>query len=178
MSVGAWPVSRRLNNNTSQLTGLRAAIDSADLPTAIALCEEALSLRPRHELASSLLAEAHRTVAREQRRQAVWLQRVLDRVALAIDGAEFSAAHSALKEAELLKPEAPEVDDLRRRLTEAESPLKPRCCCNSRSRRRFDKPARHFAAGVMTKLSCSCGRFSTRSPRRAKSPPNSASSFG
>ena len=110
------------NQRLSELTtAARRAIDAGDFAVAIERCEEALELWPHHELAATLLTQAHEAVAREARRQESAFQSVIERAGHAIEQLDFAGAAAALKEAESLKADAPAIDDLRRRLTEAEA---------------------------------------------------------
>jgi tetratricopeptide (TPR) repeat protein len=109
---------RRIADLTAEARG---ALDASDWALAAAKSEEALRLMPRHELASALLTEAQQGTLREQRRQEQMLQRFLDAAAQAIDQGNFQAAEAAIKDAELLQPEAPAIGELRHRLTDAEA---------------------------------------------------------
>ncbi len=103
----------------SLLAAAREAHEMREWASAAVTCGEALALWPRHEAASALLAEVQQAVAREQRRQALMLQRFLDRAARAIEQHRFDEAGTALKEADALQPGAPAVAELRHRLADA-----------------------------------------------------------
>ena len=110
------------NRAVAELTAAaRRSVDTGDLTGAIGLCDEALELWPGHELASRLRAEAQDAIAREARRQDILFQRLIDHAGRAIEQSDFAAAAAALREAELLKADAPAIGDLRRRLTDAEA---------------------------------------------------------
>ena len=103
------------------MSAARRAIDAREWATAIARCEEALAVIPRHDGAIALLNDAHQSIEREKRRQELLLQRVCERASRAIDTQDFEGAEAALREAEAMQPDSSVLLDLRRRLTEAEA---------------------------------------------------------
>ena len=102
----------------ARVDAARRALDTRDWPLAIRECQQALSLMPVHEEASSLLAKARAGLIEEQRRVAALMETCLDRAATAIDARAFDDAGAALDEADALRSGSPEVVTLRRRLIE------------------------------------------------------------
>ena len=102
----------------ARVDAARRALDTCDWPLAIRECQQALSLMPVHEEASSLLATARAGLIEEQRRVAALMEACLDRAATAIDARAFDDAGAALDEADALRSGSPEVVTLRRRLIE------------------------------------------------------------
>ena len=91
---------------------------AGDWALAIRECQQALSLAPTDEAATSVLAEARQALAEEQRRLAATMRRLLDAASAAIDDRDFDAALASLQEADTLQRGSPEVIELRRRLTD------------------------------------------------------------
>jgi tetratricopeptide (TPR) repeat protein len=103
------------------LASARRFLESADWDSARRTCEQVLIIWPHHEGATALQSEIDEAKERDRQAKALELQRLLDATAREIEAGHFDAAETALKTAERYKPDAPAINDLRRRLTEAQA---------------------------------------------------------
>jgi tetratricopeptide (TPR) repeat protein len=99
----------------------RRALEAAQWTTALQQCDEVLALAPRHDAALALRSEIEQAMEQERRRREMALQRLLDRATRSIEAGSLADAEAALDEADAQFAGAPAIDDLRRRLTEAQA---------------------------------------------------------
>jgi tetratricopeptide (TPR) repeat protein len=95
------------------------AFQARDLTQTIEHCQAALALAPEHPAALSLLGEAQRAAARDERRKSLLVQQTLDRARSAVDAGRFDEADAVIREAEALAPSATAIGALRDDLARA-----------------------------------------------------------
>jgi tetratricopeptide (TPR) repeat protein len=123
------------------------AVDAQDWDRARTLCREALTLLPGHEGAIALLNHAEQGRAREERRIAMAVQRLVDRASDAIDRQQFQEAESALNEAEAVQAGSPVIADVRDRLKDVRAAAEAAAALRQRSAEEIRRARGAFRRG-------------------------------
>jgi hypothetical protein len=100
------------------IASAHAAMDRQDWAAAVAAGRDALTLAPGDEPIVSLIAEAERAIAHEERRAALAMQRLIERAEQAIDQLQFDEAEAAIAQLDVAPAAAQAVAELRQRLAE------------------------------------------------------------
>jgi serine/threonine-protein kinase len=100
------------------IASAHAAMVRQDWAAAVAAGRDVLTLVPDDEPVLSLIAEAERAIAHEERRAALARQRLVERAEQAIDQLQFDEAETAIAELDVAPAAADAVAGLRQRLAE------------------------------------------------------------